>query len=181
MSHVTTNIQAGHPASEIDSNYAWMRLAVVLLIGTVGSVGMWSFVVALPAVQADFGVARGEASLPFTLTMAGFGFGGILMGRLADRFNILVPILCGTVLLAVGYVLSGVATNLWQFALAQGLIGLGTSGSFGPLMSDISHWFVRRRGIAVSIASCGNYLSGVIWPPIIQHFIASNGWRPTQI
>jgi len=179
---VTTSIEpAPHAASEIDSSYAWTRLAVALAIGTVGSVGMWSFVVALPAVQADFGVARGEASLPFTLTMAGFGFGGILMGRLADRFNILVPILCGTVLLAVGYVLSGVATNLWQFALAQGLIGLGTSGSFGPLMSDISHWFVRRRGIAVSIVSCGNYLSGVIWPPIIQHFIASDGWRPTQI
>jgi predicted MFS family arabinose efflux permease len=48
-------------------------------------------------------------------------------------------------------------------------------------MSDISHWFTRRRGIAVAIVSCGNYLSGVIWPPIIQHFIASNGWRPTQI
>ena len=77
--------------------------------------------------------------------------------------------------------LSGVAANLWQFALAQGLIGLGSSGSFGPIMSDMSHWFARRRGIAVAIASCGNYLSGVIWPPIIQHFVASNGWRPTQI
>ncbi len=44
-------------------------------------------------------------------------------------------------------------------------------------MTDISHWFARRRGIAVAIASCGNYLSGVIWPPLIQHFIASNGWR----
>jgi MFS family permease len=179
---VTARIEAEpHTASEIDSGYAWMRLAVALAIGTVGSVGMWSFVVALPAVQADFGVARGEVSLPFTLTMIGFGGGGILMGRLADRFNILVPIIAGAILLALGYVLSGIATNLWQFALAQGLIGLGTSGSFGPIMSDISHWFVRRRGIAVSIASCGNYLSGVIWPPVLQHFIASNGWRPTQI
>ena len=60
-------------ASGIDSAYAWVRLLVALLIGTIGSVGMWSFVVALPAVQADFGVARGEASLPFTLTMIGFG------------------------------------------------------------------------------------------------------------
>ena len=83
---MTTTSQAGHPASEIDSNYAWMRLAVVLLLGSIGSVGMWSFVVALPAVQADFGIARGEASLPFTLTMAGFGIGGIVMGRLADRW-----------------------------------------------------------------------------------------------
>jgi MFS family permease len=178
----TTSIDAGpRSAGDIDSGYAWVRLGVALLIGTVGSVGMWSFVVALPAVQADFGVGRGEASLPFTLTMIGFGGGGILMGRLADRFNIVVPVVGGAVLLAAGYVLSGFAANLWQFALAQGLIGLGTSGSFGPLMSDISHWFVRRRGIAVAIASCGNYLSGVIWPPAIQHFIAGHGWRPTQI
>ena len=179
---MTTPIEASpHAASDIDSTYAWMRLGVALAVGTVGSVGMWSFVVALPAVQADFGVARGEASLPFTLTMIGFGGGGLLMGRLADRCGIIMPIVAGAILLAVGYVLSGVATNLWQFALAQGLIGLGASGSFGPIMSDISHWFVRRRGIAVAIASCGNYLSGVIWPPIIQHFIASNGWRPTQV
>ena len=116
---MTARIEAEpHTASEIDSGYAWMRLAVALAIGTVGSVGMWSFVVALPAVQADFGVARGEVSLPFTLTMIGFGGGGILMGRLADRFNILVPIIAGAILLALGYVLSGLATNLWQFALA---------------------------------------------------------------
>jgi MFS family permease len=87
----------------------------------------------------------------------------------------------GAFALAAGYVLSGVAGNLWQFALAQGLIGFGASGTFGPLMTDISHWFNRRRGIAVAIASCGNYLSGAIWPPIIQYFISTSGWRPTQI
>ena len=83
------------PASEIDSRYAWMRLWVALALGTIGSVGMWSFVVALPAVQTDFGVARGEASLPFTLTMIGFGAGGIVMGRLADRFGIVLPVMLG--------------------------------------------------------------------------------------
>ena len=103
-----------------------------LAIGTIGSVGMWSFVVALPAVQADFGVARGEASLPFTLTMIGFGVGGMLMGRLADRFGIVLPIVLGAIALAAGYLLSGVAANLWQFALAQGLIGFGASGYVRP-------------------------------------------------
>jgi MFS family permease len=168
------------PAADIDSGYAWTRLALSLALGTVGGVGMWSFVVALPAVQADFGITRGEVSLAFTLTMAGFGLGGILMGRLADRFGVLVPIVAGAWLLGMGYLLSGFAANLWQFAAAQALIGLGSSGSFGPLMADISHWFVRRRGLAVGICSSGNYLSGVIWPPLVQHFIASEGWRTTQ-
>jgi MFS family permease len=171
---MTTVASAGRrPAAAADSARAWVRLAVALTLGTIGSVGMWSFVVALPAVQADFGAGRGEASLPFTLTMIGFGAGGILMGRLADRFGVILPIAVGAVALSGGYVLSGFAGNLWQFALAQGLVGVGSSATFGPLMADISHWFVRRRGIAVAIASCGNYLSGTIWPPIIQHFIAS--------
>src|SRR5262252_2199274 len=67
---------------------------------------------------------------------------------------------------------------MWQLALAHGaLIGIGSSAMFGPLVADLSHWFSRRRGMAVAICSCGNYLSGVIWPPIIQHFIATDGWR----
>ena len=98
-----------------------MRLAVALALGTVGSVGMWSFVVALPAVQADFGVTRGEASLPFTLTMVGFGVGGILMGRLADRFGILVPLIAGAIaarrgLCVVGHRRQHLARSRWRRA-----------------------------------------------------------------
>ncbi|HYI06120.1 MAG TPA: MFS transporter, partial [Reyranella sp.] len=179
---MTTHASAGaSPAHDIDSRHAWTRLGVALALGTVGSVGMWSFVVALPAVQADFGIARGEASLPFTLTMIGFGVGGIVMGRLADKFGVVRPLLIGIAALVAGYLLSAFATNIWQFALAQGLLGFGASGSFGPIMTDISHWFEKRRGIAVALASCGNYLSGAIWPPLIQYFISTQGWRPTQI
>ena len=81
--------------SPIDSAPAWIRLGLATLLSTIGGVGMWSVVVVLPAVQAEFGVARGEASLPYTLTMIGFAFGGVLMGRLADRFGVLVPLLIG--------------------------------------------------------------------------------------
>ncbi|MEI8151601.1 MAG: MFS transporter [Hyphomicrobiales bacterium] len=177
---ITPQATAPHPANGIDSSYAWMRLAVALLLGTVGSVGMWSFVVALPAVQADFGVARGEASLPFTLTMFGFGVGGVVMGRLADRFGIILPVMGSALILGAGYGLSAMAGGIGTFAVAQCLLGFGSAATFGPLMTDISHWFVRRRGIAVAIASCGNYFAGVVWPPFIQHFIASDGWRTTQ-
>jgi MFS family permease len=180
---MTTATSAGpSPASvDIESRYAWTRLWAALALGTVGSVGMWSFVVALPSVQADFGVTRAEASLPFTLTMFGFAIGGVLMGRLADRFHILVPVCCGALLLALGYGLTSIAGNLWQFALAQGLIGLGSSATFGPLMTDISRWFGRRRGIAIAIASSGNYLAGVVWPPLVQHLIEAYGWRSMQM
>jgi MFS family permease len=165
----------------VDSRYAWFRLGVVLALGSIGSIGMWSAVVALPPVQADFGVPRGEASLPFTMSMLGFGLGGIVLGRLADRSGVVLPVIVGAVAIGAGYVAAGLSANLWQFALAYGLVGLGSSATFGPLMTDISHWFARRRGIAVALASSGNYLAGTIWPPVIQHYIASDGWRATHV
>ena len=157
----------------IDGPKAWWRLAVAVLISTIGGVGMWSVVVALPAIEAEFGVARGGASLPYTLTMLGFGVGGVLLGRVADRRGVVVPVAIGAVALGLGYGLASQATALWQFALLHGLlIGLlGSAAAFGPLIADISLWFNRRRGIAVAICASGNYLAGAIWPPVVQHFI----------
>ncbi len=168
--------------AQAESAQAWLRLGAAVLLSTIGGVGMWSGVVALPSVQAEFGVARAGASLPYTLTMLGFAVGGVLMGRLVDRFGIVLPIIIAAVALALGYVGAGMAGSLWQFALAHGaLIGLGSAATFGPLLADISHWFTRRRGIAVAICASGNYLAGTFWPPVVQHFIASEGWRATHI
>ena len=188
-------LTCGHPAghvgpdmltsathyARVDSYYAWLRLVAALMLGTVGSVGMWSVPVALPSVQADFGATRAEASLAFTLAMVGFALGGVALGRLSDRFGILVPGLGGAVALSLGYVAAGFAPNLPLFALLHVLIGLGASASFGPLIADTSQWFLRRRGLAVAIVSSGNYAAGAVWPPVLQHFISTEGWRPTQI
>ena len=166
-----------HPA-QVDSRRAWLRLCVSLLLSTIGGVGMWSVVVALPTVQAEFGVARADASLPYTLTMIGFGLAGIGMGQLSDRFGILVPVVVGTVVMALGYAAAAASTSLWQYTLAQGLlVGAGSSATFAPLLAHTSMWFDRRRGIAVGIFASGNYLAGAVWPPIVQHFIETAGWR----
>ncbi|MGE0752491.1 MAG: MFS transporter [Variibacter sp.] len=165
----------------IESPTAWVRLAVALVLSTIGGIGLWSVVVALPAVQTEFGVARADASLPYTATMISFAIGGVVMGRLVDRFGIMGPAIAGALLLSLGYLLASAAGTLWQFTLVQGLlIGFGSSATFGPLVADISHWFTRRRGIAVAICASGNYLAGAIWPSILQHFIATAGWRPAH-
>jgi MFS family permease len=169
---------ASHDA--IESSYAWIRLVASLALMTIGGVGMWSVVVVLPPVQAEFGVARADASLPYTLTMVGFGMGGILMGRLSDRFGVIVPVVCGSIALGLGLLAASAAGSLWLYAVAQGfLIGVGSSATFAPLIADTSFWFNRRRGIAVAICASGNYLAGTVWPPVVQHFIDTAGWRAT--
>lgn len=160
-----------------------MRLLVTLALMTVGAAGMYVVPVVMTTVQAEFGVARADASLAYTLLMIGFGLGGMLMGRLADRFGVTVPLLIGAAGLGFGYVAASMSGSIWTFTLIHGLlIGLlGSSATFAPLLADTSLWFVKRRGIAVAVCASGNYIGGAIWPPIVQHFTETVGWRQTYL
>ena len=169
--------------SEPESTYAWLRLGASLALMTIGGAGMYAIPVALPPVQAEFAAGRGDASLPYTLTMIGFGIGGVLMGKAADRFGVVVPVIVGAFGLGGGFALAGSAPNLLTFSLAHGLlIGLlGCAATFAPLVADTSLWFNRRRGIAVAICASGNYLAGAIWPPVLQYSFDTIGWRATYL
>jgi MFS family permease len=164
-----------------DSRRAWARLAVAVLIGSLGSVGMWSVVVALPVVQSEFGTARGTASLAFTMVMLGFGLGQVVTGKISDRYGIVAAIGVGIGILGLGYVGAGLSPAIWQYILVHFLIGLSSAATFGPLMAEASHWFDRYRGLAVAIAASGNYVGGTIWPPLVNWGMQTYGWRATHI
>ena len=170
-------------AHAVDSRYAWLRLGLTLLLMTIGNGAMYVVPVVLPSVQAEFGVARADASLPYTLLLVGFGLGGLMMGRLADRFGVVVPVLIGTAGLGLGYVAAAHTEHIGTFSAVHGLlIGfLGGSATFGPLVADASLWFARRRGTAVAICASGSYLAGALWPPIVHHVTATAGWRTTYL
>ena len=176
-------IPAAYGHDGIESPYAWGRLAAAVLLMGLGGCGMYTATVVLPLVQAEFGITRGDASLPYTATMIGFTIGGVLMGRFSDRFGVMRPIMLGAICLAGGLALASFATGVWQFVLIHGLIIglLGTSTTFGPLVADISHWFTRRRGLAVAICASGNYLAGTFWPPLMQSLFDAFGWRTAYL
>src|SRR5437870_7746658 len=179
--HAPSDPSRDSPLFTPDSGQAWVRLALALLIGSIGSVGMWSVVVVLPVVQSEFGATRGAVSLAFTLTMLGFGLGCVATGKVTDRFGIVAAMALSISFLGLAYVLAGLSTTLWQFIAVHVLIGLGTSATFGPLMAEASHWFERYRGLAVAIAASGNYIGGTIWPPLVNYGMQSAGWPATHV
>jgi MFS family permease len=166
-----------------DSRYAAYRLAITLALMTIGASAMYVVPVVLPAVQAEFGIARADASMPYSLLMIGMGVGGVLMGRLADRYGVMLPLLVGSACIGLGYVGAGLAGDIHVFNLLHGVVlGLfGISATFSPLLADTSLWWVKRRGIAVAVCASGNYLGGAIWPPVLQHFVETVGWRQGYI
>ncbi len=172
------------PAHLVDSRYAFWRLVTSLVIMVMGSSCMFVVSVVLPEVQAEFGVSRSEASLPSTLLWIGFGAGGgLLMGRVSDRWGVWVCLLIGAAGLLIGFIWAAHTTDILVFALVHGIfLGfLGTSATFAPLVADTSLWWNKRRGIAVAVCASGNYLAGAIWPPVTQWGISTIGWRETYI
>jgi MFS family permease len=179
--HAPSNPSTDPAAFVPDSRQAWVRLGLALLLGSLGSVGMWSVVVVIPVVQPEFAATRGAVSLAFTMVMIGFGFGGVAAGKVTDRFGIIMALGISVAILALAYIAAGLSTTLWQFVAVHVLIGLGTSATFAPLMAEASHWFDRYRGLAVAIAASGNYVGGTIWPPLVNWGIQTHGWRATYM
>jgi len=176
---MTTN----NPTSDIESTYAWVRLAASFGLLMIGGSAMFVIVVVMPAIELEFGVGRAGSSVPYSMIMLGWAAGTVFMGRLFDRYGIQIPVFIGIAGFGGGFVLSGYAPNLWMFAAAHGLlIGmLGTASLFAPLLADVTHWFDRRRGIAIAIVASGQYVAGAVWPPIVQALIVDIGWRDTYI
>ena len=162
-----------------DSRYSWVRLMITMAIGMVANVGMWAVI--MPAVETEFGAGRAEASLPYTLTMIGFALGNLLIGRVVDRFGVTLALNCAVLAIVAGFLLSTIAPSILTLSFAHLLLGLGTAAGFGPLIADISHWFLRRRGIAVALAASGNYLSGAIWPTLLADLLIESGWRQVYL
>lgn len=169
--------------SRLDGRAAWARLAIALVISMIGSAPMWTVVVVLPTVQAEFGTLRAGAALPYTMTMIGFVVGGVLMGRLADRFGVMVPVLIGAVSIGLGGIAASLAPTLFTFGLAYGVLlsCFGAAAVFSPLIADVSLWFEKRRGIAMALAASGNYFAGAFWPTLLQWGISTIGWRQAHL
>lgn len=154
---------------------------MTLAIALIANVGMWAIIVIMPAVEAEFGAGRAEASVPYTLTMVGFALGNFAIGRAVDRFGVTLSLVAAALGVALGFGLATLSASIAMLSLAQLLVGFSSAVGFGPLIADISHWFVRRRGIAVALVASGNYLSGAIWPLVLAGMLETSGWRSVYL
>ena len=160
-----------------DSLKSWIRLLLLFTIGVVGTVGMWSVVVVMPAIENEFNIDRGQASLLYATTMVGFGLGNFLIGKIIDKFGLKLPIIFATIILVCSYLIAMVSTEFWHLLILQIFMGTAAATFFGPSMADIGNFFEKRRGLAVAIIASANYVAGAFWPLIISYFLEFTTWK----
>ncbi len=156
---------------------AWTALAAMSVTYGAPQIA----VVALRPIAAGLGNARELPALAYSLAWLGMAVGGIGMGRIAERIGVRWTVAFGAAMVAVGLVVaSGGAA--WQLILGHGLfIGLlGNAGLNAPLYVYVSRWFDRRRGTALALISSGQYVAGVVWPPLFAWAVAALGWQHTM-
>ena len=165
----------------VDTQYSWQRLFVALVIGLVANAGMWAVVVIMPAVEAEFALTRAEASMPYTLSMLGYGLGNFVIGRWVDRVGIATALMGASFGIAISLFAATLASDVVVLAAVHFILGLFAAVGFAPLMSDISHWFVKWRGTAMALVASANYLSGAVWPTALAGVLAQDGWRAAYL
>ena len=154
---------------------------MALVIGLVANAGMWAVVVIMPAVEAEFALTRAETSLPYMLSMLGYGLGNFIIGRWVDRVGIATALIGASFGIAVSFFAATQASDIGVLAAVHFILGLFAAVGFAPLMSDISHWFLKWRGTAMALVASANYLSGAIWPTVLAGVLAQSGWRAVYL
>ncbi|HEX4209703.1 MAG TPA: MFS transporter [Candidatus Binataceae bacterium] len=158
--------------------YGWIVVVCAFTILCVAYGIQFSFGVFMPFISADTGWDRASLSLPYSLYIFVYSALGVVSGRLTDRFGPRLVLTVGGCLLGVGVMLVSRAHVLWQLYLALGLIAAaGMSAVYVPCNATVVRWFMRKRGLALSITSSGASFGMFIFPPLTTGLIAMLGWR----
>lgn len=164
---------------QVDSLYSWAVALATLAMASLSFGAVTSVPILFGPIAQDFGWEHGHVALVHTAAMACAGLGSIAFGRLMDRRGFFMIAVCAAIATGTGLALVSHATSFWEMALAFGLLvgGLGQGAFFSPLTAAVSHWFERHRGLAVSIALCGQSVGGLFIPPLLRVAAENHGWR----
>ena len=144
---------------------------------------MHSYAVFLVAYLGEFGWGRAETSVAYSVSQLIIGVSSPLIGALVDRLGTRALVLVGGGLLVVGLAANAAVTSLWQVIVLYGLVMTLGSNCMGLVVSVplLSRWFVRRRGLAISVVQSANGFGRAVSAPLAQLLISAIGWRRSYL
>lgn len=168
-----------HWSTRLPFYYGWLIIAIAFVTMAIGVTGRTAFSLLMPPLIDEFRWDRGVAA-------GGFSFGFLVsaiispvVGRVMDIHGPRIVILTGVALMSSGLLLATLVSSPWHL---YATLGVAVSGG-ANMMTYTAHsqflpnWFVRRRGLAISIAFSGAGVGAIVLLPWLQSIILSKGWR----
>jgi len=168
-----------HWSSHLPFYFGWLIVAVAFVTMAIGVTARTAFSLLLPPLINEFGWDRGLAAGAFSFGFLVSALLSPIAGRVMDARGPRIVILTGALLLAAGLLLAPITERPWHLYATLGvLVGGGAN-----LMTYTTHsqflpnWFLRRRGLAISIAFSGVGVGAITLLPWLQSIIETEGWR----
>jgi MFS transporter, OFA family, oxalate/formate antiporter len=159
----------------------WIVLWGFLVLFTALGI-QYSFGIFFTPLLTEFGWSRANTSLAISICQVAAGFMGVITGRLSDSYGPRLLIIGCGFFVGLSCILMYTTNSLWQLYLFGGIIlGIGISGSYAPVLSSVSHWFVRRRGLMTGIVVAGIGLGTVSFPLLVNWILSISNWRVSYI
>src|SRR5919106_2732709 len=160
--------------------YGWWIVIIGCILDAVkGGTFNSGFSLYFLPVLTELNLSRAATSLPFSLAKLESALEGPLIGYLIDRVDLRVMLVLGTTLAGLGFVLLSFTHSYLFFLLVfMGLLTLGFQAGFNhATMAAVNHWFLRKRGLAMSIVQTGQAIGGVVIFPLVALAVLKLGWR----
>ena len=164
--------------------YGWYMLAGASVMNALGGTIVWQgFAVFFIPVAESLGIAYWQTSLAFALARAENGVLGPITGWALDKFGYIPLILSGTLITGFGYILLSRQDTYIAFLLVYVcVVSIGSSTSFmQATTAALNTWFIRYRGLVMSINSAAFRLGGAIVIPLLSVGVINLGWQTTSV
>ena len=159
--------------------WGWYIVGGAFLVMGMNYGSRYCFGVFLKPMATEFGMSRSVISLAAAINMLVYSFCAIFVGRMLDRIAPRWIITTGALIAACGYIMTGfVQTPLGLYISYGFMVGLGAAGmGVVACSSSVSKWFIKKRGLAVGIASMGISLGTVMLTPLAGYIVGAFNWR----
>jgi MFS family permease len=159
--------------------YGWLIVGIAFVTMAIAVTARTAFSLLLPPLVDEFGWDRGLAAGAFSFGFLVSAVMSPMVGRIMDRKGPRLVIESGVVLVTAGLLLAPAIANPWQLYATLGvLVGAGANlMTFTAHSLFLPNWFVRRRGLAISIAFSGVGVGAIVLLPWLQSIIVGDGWR----
>jgi MFS family permease len=161
-----------------DPRLAWLMVAACTALVGMGFGAINNIAVFLLPLGMEFGWARADLALAYSIATVGTGLGGIVMGHFADRLPIRRVVLCGALMPGVAFMLLAQLNSVNELYLYHALLGVfGIGALLAPLNSLAALWMPHRPGLAIGVVSAGGALGQGLMPFLARHLVLLQDWR----